>query len=106
MYQLVFYVPQEQCEAVKSALFAKGAGRYANYDSCSWQVLGTGQFRPLAGSKPFLGSRGKVEHVSEYRVEMVCAEEVLDEVLEELLRVHPYEEPAYGVYKIQTILDR
>ena len=48
MYKLAFYVPQENLEAVKQALFATGAGRIGDYDSCCWQVKGVGQFRPLS----------------------------------------------------------
>lgn len=103
MYQLVFFVPVEHAETVKEAVFKKGAGAYANYDSCSWQVLGEGQFRPLAGSSPFVGSTGNVERVEEYRVEMILRDEILREVLEELVRVHPYEEPAYYAVKIETL---
>ena len=55
MYKLVFYVPVDHLEPVKQAVFATGAGKIGEYDSCCWQVLGVGQFRPLAGSTPYLG---------------------------------------------------
>jgi len=102
MHQLFFYVPTSHCEQVKEALFVKGAGRIGNYDRCSWQVRGSGQYRPLAGSSPFLGSPGRLERVEEIRVEMVVADELVGEVVEALLEAHPYEEPAYGVLRIQT----
>ena len=70
MYKLCFYVPESHLEAVKAAVFAAGAGRIGNYDSCCWEVLGQGQFRPLTGSDPFIGRQGEVERVAEYRVEM------------------------------------
>ena len=72
MMKLCFYVPEPQLDAVKAAVFSAGAGRIGNYDSCCWQVQGTGQFRPLAGSDPHLGAHGQVHHEAEYRVEMVC----------------------------------
>lgn len=103
MHQLVFFVPEAHLDQVKDALFNKGAGAYRNYDRCSWEVLGQGQFRPLQGSNPFLGTMGKLEKVSEYRVEMLCQDNVVADVVRELLRVHPYEEPAYYVVKIETI---
>lgn len=105
MHQLFFYVPESHCEEVKLALFAKGAGRFGAYDSCSWQSAGRGQFRPLPGSSPFIGSEGRVERVEEIRVEMVVPDELLGEVVAELIRVHPYEEPAYGLYRILTADD-
>lgn len=103
LYKIVFFVPVEQKELVKEAIFAAGAGRYENYDKCSWEVLGTGQFRPLEGSNPFIGSQGAVERVEEYRVETLCKEVLLDEVLRVLVEAHPYEEPAYEAYAIRTL---
>ncbi len=95
MLKLTVYIPRPHLEEVKAALFAAGAGRYRNYDCCCWQVLGEGQFRPLQGSRPFLGETGAVERVEEYRVEMLCPEEKSAAVAEALRRAHPYEEPAY-----------
>lgn len=100
MFKLCVYIPESHVEAVKQALFAAGAGRIGDYDSCSWQVLGTGQFRPLDGSQPFIGQTGQVEQVAEYRVETVCADEVVDDVLAAMRRAHPYEEPAFDLWKL------
>ncbi len=102
MYRLTVYIPETHVDAVKQALFAAGAGRYENYECCSWQVLGEGQFRPLPGSDPHIGSQGKVETVAEFRVEMICPEEKAREVVDALIAAHPYEEPAYGLTKLLT----
>ena len=103
MYKLSFFVPKNYLEAVKKAVFAAGAGKIGNYDYCSWQAKGEGQFRPLAGSKPFLGKEGKVEKVKEYLVEMVCADEFIKNAVNALKEAHPYEEPAYYVIKLEEI---
>jgi len=105
MYNLVIYIPETHLEEVKNALFVKGAGSIGDYDSCAWQTRGTGQYRPLENSHPFRGSRGNYETVCEYRVEMVCRDEILRDVLLELKRVHPYEEPAYHAYRVMTLAD-
>lgn len=105
MYQLSFYVPETHLEEVKTALFAAGAGQFNAYDQCCWQVRGEGQFRPLAGSQPFLGETGHTEKVAEYKVEMVCSELRVKDIILTLLRVHPYEQPAYSVSKILTLDD-
>jgi hypothetical protein len=99
MYTLVFYVPANHCEAVKEAMFSAGAGRVGNYEYCAWQVLGQGQFKPMQGSQPFIGLEGKTEYVDEFRVEMVCADDLLAPVLKALKQAHPYEEPAYSYYR-------
>ncbi len=103
MYKLVFFVPESHVEAVKQAVFATGAGRIGDYDSCAWQTLGQGQFRPLAGSQPFLGQQGEIETVSEYRVELVCRDDLLLDALAALRRAHPYEEPAFDVIRLAEL---
>ena len=61
MFKLVFFVPASHVESVKNAVFAAGAGRIGDYEHCAWQVLGEGQFRPLQGSNPFIGSQDVLE---------------------------------------------
>ena len=103
MFKLCFYVPDTHLEKVKRALFAAGAGRIGNYDSCCWQVLGMGQFRALVGSAPFLGQQGVVETVAEWRGEMVVADELLQAVVAALRGNHPYEEPAFDVVRVEAV---
>lgn len=105
MYKLIFFVPESHVELVKKALFEQGAGKIGLYDCCSWQVLGQGQFRPLEGSNPFLGSQNEIEKVAEFKVEMVCDESVVADVLRELIKTHPYQEPAYEVYNLIDVED-
>ncbi len=105
MYHLYFYLPESHLEKVKTALFKEGAGTFDNYDSCSWETEGKGQFRPLDGSDPFVGDENKVKPVREFKVEMVCHNKQIKAVLNKLIEIHPYETPAYGVYKIKTIKD-
>ncbi|RLA39596.1 MAG: NGG1p interacting factor NIF3 [Gammaproteobacteria bacterium] len=100
MYKICFYVPESHLEVVKEALFIAGAGRIGNYDRCSWQCLGEGQFRPLAGSQPAIGQQGLVERVAEYKVELVCSGENIQAAVAALKASHPYEEPAYDVIEI------
>lgn len=105
MYLISFYVPEDHLETVKLALFNKGAGKMGNYDACAWQTPGQGQFRPLAGSTPFLGVTDTIETVPEFKVEMVCDAACLQSVLEELLAVHPYETPAHHAVRVKTLPD-
>lgn len=101
MYQLSFYVPAAHVDAVKQAVFDAGAGRIGAYDSCCWQVLGQGQFRPLPGSNPSIGGIGQLELVDEFKVEMVCDDDKIAAAVAALKRAHPYEEPAYHVWKLE-----
>lgn len=103
MYKLAFFIPESDLEAVKQALFSAGAGRIGDYDSCCWQVLGQGQFRPLVGSNPHIGDLGAVECLAEWKVEMVCSDELIHKVVAVLKQTHPYEEVAYDVWQLAEI---
>ena len=102
MYSLVVYVPEEHLEELKKALFAAGGGDFGSYDSCSWEVAGTGQFRPLEGSQPFIGEKGRIESLREYRLEMVCRDERVRGLIDALMTAHPYEVPAYHLVRVYT----
>lgn len=97
MYHIAFYVPETHAEEVKESMFDAGAGKIGNYDKCSFEYRGIGQFRAHPGSQPFLGSVGQVEQVTEIKVEMVCLDEHIVKVIKALKASHPYETPAYYV---------
>lgn len=102
MYRLNFYVPEKYLEKVKEALFKAGAGRIGNYEKCCWQTKGTGQFLPLENSNPVIGNAGKLEKLTEYKVEIVLEDHLAKKTIDALLETHPYEEPAYDLVKIIT----
>ena len=103
MYKLVFFVPESHVETVKSAVFATGAGAIGDYQECCWQVLGQGQFRPNGDASPFIGQPGELERVAEYRVEMVCADDLISMAVQALKQAHPYEEPAYDIWRLADV---
>jgi structural hemagglutinin/hemolysin toxin protein RtxA len=100
MYHVAFYVPETHLEIVKNSMFKAGAGHMGNYDCCSFESRGVGQFRPLIGSDPFIGKMGEIERVMEVKVEMICQKDVLKNVLLALRATHPYETPAYYVIEV------
>ncbi|PVY79311.1 hypothetical protein C8D92_101524 [Tamilnaduibacter salinus] len=100
MYKLCYFVPESHLESSKQAIFESGAGRIGDYDCCAWQCPGEGQFRPLDGSDPYLGQQGEIEKVREYKVELVCRDELIHDAIAALKRGHPYEEPAYEVFQL------
>lgn len=99
-YKLEFYVPDTHVKEVKMAIFEAGAGKMGNYDCCSWETVGKGQFRPCEGSNPFIGNKEKIEVVTEVKVEVVVAEDCIEKVIEALKKSHPYEMPAYQYWKV------
>ncbi|WP_299202052.1 YqfO family protein [uncultured Amphritea sp.] len=103
MYKLAFFVPQENLESVKQAVFATGAGKIGNYENCCWQVKGFGQFRPLPGSNPHIGQQGALEQVEEWKVELVCEDHLIRAAVNALKLAHPYEEVAYDVWPLSDL---
>lgn len=102
MIKLEFYVPIENSEEVKKAVFNAGAGKIGNYDCCSWETSGTGQFRPCQGSNPFIGHLDEIEKIQELKVEMVCEDAVIEKVIKALKQAHPYETPAYHYWNVSS----
>lgn len=103
MYKLSFFVPDEDRDRVKQVLFDMGVGRIGDYDRCCWQTLGEGQFRPRIGSDPHIGELGVVESLPEWKVEMVCDDQLIHQAVATLKQAHPYEEVAYDVWQLADI---
>ena len=101
MFKISVFVPESDAEPLKQAMFEAGAGRIGNYDHCCWQTQGQGQFRPLEGSTPAIGEQNQIETVAELKVEMVCDDAHISDVVAALKSSHPYEEPAYDVWKLE-----
>lgn len=95
LVRLDVIVPDTHVDEVRVALFDAGAGAIGTYDCCSFNIAGTGTFRPLSGSHPFVGEEGEEHHESETMVSMVLPAELIGKVENVLLEVHPYETPAY-----------
>jgi dinuclear metal center YbgI/SA1388 family protein len=100
-YKLVVFVPDADLAGVSDALFAAGAGNIGQYSQCSFRLAGTGTFFGSEAANPTVGQKGRREEVSEWRLEVVCPEPVLDQVVAAMRRAHSYEEPAYDIYPLQ-----
>lgn len=103
MYKLAFFVPLNAAETVKKAVFETGAGRIGDYEACCFETRGHGQFRPLTGADPHIGAVGELEHVEELKVELVCEDGIIQSAVAALKLAHPYEEPAYDVWRLENI---
>jgi hypothetical protein len=94
------FVPAEALDAVRDAVFEAGAGRIGDYERCSWYTEGTGTFVGGESTSPVVGERGREERVPELRLETVVPADRVDEVVVALRRAHPYEEPAFDLYRL------
>lgn len=102
-YKIVVYAPESHADKLRKAIGDAGAGKIGNYSHCTFTIKGTGRFKPEEGANPTIGSVGKLEEVSEDRIETVCSGDKLQAVLKAIRKAHPYEEPATDVYPIELI---
>lgn len=99
LLKLVVFVPADQLEKVRHALFAH-AEQLGNYRDCSFSAPGEGTFLPLDGAQPAIGSVGSLERVPEQRLELLVRRDRLAKAVRTLMAVHPYEEPAFDCYPL------
>ena len=102
LLKLVTFVPTEQAERVRKALFAAGCGNIGGYDSCSYNLKGEGTFRAGENTHPFCGSIGELHREEEVRIETILPSYKKGEVVRALLSAHPYEEPAFDLYPLEN----
>lgn len=98
--KIVVFAPSSHGDKIRSVLAESGCGHVGNYDFCSFTLKGVGRFRGLKGTKPFLGKAGRIEKISEERIETICPKSKLKKVLAALKKAHPYEEPAVDIYPL------
>lgn len=99
----VIYVPPENAEAVRTAVFGAGAGQIGDYSHCSWSVTGAGQFLPHEGAVPAIGTVGALERLPEDRVEVIAPAGRRAHILAAMRAAHPYEEPAFDVIALAPL---
>lgn len=100
--KLVTFVPSADREKVLGALYKAGAGTIGNYSECSYQLEGTGTFKPNEKANPAIGNAGKRENVAETRIEVILPAFLEGAVISALMNSHPYEEPAYDVLLLEN----
>lgn len=100
--KLAVFVPATHQEDVRDALCDAGAGCIGEYGDCTFRTPGIGTFRGAETTNPFLGEAGRLEEVEELRLETILPSSCRDAVLAALLAAHPYEEPAYDIYRLET----
>ncbi len=98
-YKVVAFVPVDSVNKVADAMFSAGAGTIGNYSSCSFRSEGVGTFLPLDGAKPSIGKKGKFEKVDEVKFESIVSAANVEGVVAAIKRTHPYETPAYDVFR-------
>lgn len=100
--KLTVFVPQQNTQALLQALGDAGAGQIGNYDYCSFRTTGKGTFRGNEEANPTVGNNGKLEEVTEDRLEVIFPAYLEGKVLQALHKSHPYEEVAYYLQALEN----
>ncbi len=95
--KLEIFLPEDHLEPLQEALRAVDAGHIGMYDSCLSYSRVMSCWRPLPGSSPYLGEPGALSREPELKVEVTCLACRVDETVEAVKRIHPYEEPVINV---------
>ena len=101
-YKITVYVPASHADKIKKTISASGGGTIGDYDYCFFESEGKGSFRPGNTAKPYLGKQGEISNVDEIKIETIVPGWQLDTVISEMIKTHPYEEPAYDIYKLEN----
>ncbi|MBR3567790.1 MAG: Nif3-like dinuclear metal center hexameric protein [Salinivirgaceae bacterium] len=100
--KIVVFVPTANAEAVRNAMFEAGAGSIGNYSRCSYNLQGDGSFKAEEGCNPYVGEIGQTHFEPETRIETIAPKHLVSRVVNAMLSVHPYEEPAFDVYPLDN----
>jgi hypothetical protein len=102
--KLEIFAPQEYALPIRDELAKIGVGVIGNYDHCVALTPVQGYFRPVEGANPFEGEIGKISEVEEYKLEVNCKRELVNDALKVIKSVHPYEEPLINVIPLANHL--
>ncbi len=100
--KLTTYVPLEDADRVREALFIAGAGNIGNYDNCSFNSIGKGSFKGNADSNPVIGKRGEIHYEEEVQIGITYASHLESKIINSLFKSHPYEEVAYEIQCLEN----
>ena len=99
-YKVIIYVPETHVDVVREAIVASGAGQIGNYKGCTFTASGEGSFIPLEDSHPYIGEEGQLCKVNESAISFMVLKSELNDVIQTIKAVHPYEEMAYDVFEM------
>jgi dinuclear metal center YbgI/SA1388 family protein len=102
LMKLSVFTPKESTEKVRSILGNAGAGEIGEYTNCSFTSQGEGRFKPSESAAPYIGHANELTTVEEDKIEVVFPVSIKNRVLKAMLSAHPYEEPAYDLFQLDT----
>lgn len=100
--KLTTYVPKDEAEQLRAALFSTGAGAIGNYSNCSFNVEGYGTFNGNENTYPTKGNKGSLHTEAETKITITFPKHLESQVIQTLFKAHSYEEVAYEVTTLEN----
>lgn len=100
--KMTTYVPKENFETLRNALFTAGAGKIGNYSNCSFSIEGKGTFKADQNANPTKGTIGETHTEQELLLSCVFSKEHEHGLITALVENHPYEEVAYEILTLDN----
>ncbi len=101
--KLTTFVPIENAEKLRNALFNAGAGNIGNYDRCSFNIDGEGTYRGNQNSNPTIGEKGENHTENETQISVLYESKNEAIILASLQKNHPYEEISYHLLTTENV---
>jgi dinuclear metal center YbgI/SA1388 family protein len=100
--KLTTYVPKNEAEQLRTALFNSGAGSIGNYSNCSFNVEGYGTFKGNENTNPTKGKKGDLHTEQETKISITFPKHLESQVINTLFKSHSYEEVAYEITTLEN----
>ena len=92
-------------EFKENMLNTASLGRMGDYSDVSFEYPVKGQFKPNDQANPTLGESGELEFVDEYVLEFIFDGRDIKDVVSNIYKYHPFEEPAFDIISIDRKRD-
>jgi len=100
--KLTTFVPKNEAEILRTALFKAGAGSIGNYSDCSFNVEGIGTFSGNELSSPTKGEKGSLHKEEETQISVTYPKHLESKILKALFNTHSYEEVAFEITTLEN----
>ena len=97
------FIPQKFLGELSKVFNKLDVGHIGKYSECLSYSEVISRWKPLKGSDPYVGVINKLEEEKELKVEVTCEKQIVDKLISEIKRVHPYEEAVINVIPLYRI---